>query len=74
MFTGFDTRLDKIIENAGFWKLFFIRFLWNFRSTRFVVFVLATIFFCLGMIDSWVWLTACGIYVGMKTIEKFGGF
>ena len=48
-----------------------MRLMWNFCSKRFLILILATIFFYFKMVDQWAWITALGIYVGTETIRKF---
>ena len=67
----FNDRLEELLKNVGFVKLFFMRLIWGFNSKRFLVLILATVFFILGMIEVIPWVTVVGIYTGTEVVRKF---
>jgi ABC-type amino acid transport system permease subunit len=69
----FTEKLKQFLADAGFWKTFGIKFIWNFSGRKLLILLLAVMFFLFGKLDQWALMTAFGIFAGAAAIEKFRG-
>lgn len=69
----FKERIAKIADQHSFFKLCLLKIFYNLASSKFQIFIVCIIFFCLRMIDQNAFLIACGIYSGANVMEGLSG-
>lgn len=73
----FYARIEKILLNASFWKVWWIKFSLNFTSTKFIALGISIVFFYLGKIPVEIFAIILAGYAGLNVYQavkrKTGG-
>jgi hypothetical protein len=69
----FKERIAKLADQHSFFKLCLLKIFYNLASSKFQIFIVCIVFFCLHMIDQNAFLIACGIYSGANVMEGLSG-